>query len=370
MQYMKRISDKFHILFLLLILCLIPIGCGMISAETPTPAPTEMPTAIPTATPPPSAEAIVEEVFIETPAPTGTPTATPTETPAPTAEPEPTPFGLLWLPDTQNYTAGNIPEKLEKLDLFGTEIVSRIEPEHLIGVLHTGDMVDSGNRLQQWEQFGGFLDAFIDRVPFYPVTGNHDIGKYDSVSGGSYWAYMQQPFLDRLPEGQTYNGGRMFYAVLNGGEHPLLLLGIGYDMCREKEQREWVDEVMRTYADIPCMMITHAYEISPGVVFLHWNYLEKEVVSRYPNIKMVLCGHSRGFFHSIASYDDDGDGAEDRAVHVLMLNDQDGVFRYGILCVDMIRGSVRVRTFIPASEGSGENGTDPIDDLFIENVFS
>ena len=353
----------------LVLAVLLTVSCSTQQAETAEASPSpSIATAAPTESPVPTSTPIAELVQIATPTLVPTPEPTPTQESTPT--PEPTPFGLLWLPDTQMYTAGNIDERLEKLNQLGEEIASRIEPENLIGVLHTGDMVDSGNRLQQWKQFGVFLDTFIDRIPFYPVTGNHDIGKYDSVTGGSYWAYMQQPFLERLPEGQTYDGGKMFYAVLNEGEHPLLLLGIGYDMCREKEQREWVDEVMRTHADLPCMMITHAYQVSPDVVLLYCKYLEKEVISRYPNIRMVLCGHARGFFHSISAYDDDGDGEQDRTVHVLMLNDQDGMFRYGILSVDMIRGSVRLRTFITAADGSDENGTDPIDNVAIEDVFS
>lgn len=130
--------------------------------------------------------------------------------------------------------------------MLGKEIADRIETDHLIGVVHTGDIVDSGRRTYQWENFDLCLNSFIDLIPFYPVSGNHDIGKPDSRKGGDYTGYLQQPFLKRFSEEQTFEGGKMLYAVLNEGEMPILLLGIGYDMGKNRQQLEWIDEVMRS----------------------------------------------------------------------------------------------------------------------------
>lgn len=215
--------------------------------------------------------------------------------------------------------------------MLGKEIADRIETDHLIGVVHTGDIVDSGRRTYQWENFDLCLKSFIDLIPFYPVSGNHDIGKPDSRKGGDYTGYLQQPFLKRFSEEQTFEGGKMLYAVLNEGEMPILLLGIGYDMGKNRQQLEWIDEVMRKHEDMPCILFTHAYQVRPGTMLWYCKYIENDIVAKYPNIRIVLCGHARGFFCNEAAYDDDGDGVKERTVHVLMLDEQDGEFLYRIL---------------------------------------
>ncbi len=266
-------------------------------------------------------------------------------TPTPTPTPVPTPFGVVWIPDTQKLTATYDEEILAQLDTLGEDIATRIDSEQLVAVLHTGDIVDFPNRTWQWEHFDRCLNAFIDRIPFYPVSGNHDIGKYDSLTGGGYGGYLKQPFLQRLPEGQTFEGGKMFYAVLNDGDAPILLLGLGYDMGRERKELAWIDEVLTAHADMPCVIITHAFQVRPGTILSYCNYIEQKIVRKYPNIRMILCGHARGFFRNVMTYDDDGDGAIDRSVQVLMLNDQDGEFLYRILRFDPVERTVEVRTY-------------------------
>ena len=322
---------------LCLLLALL-FGCAFVPREaatgTPPPAPQEttVPTEAPTATPEP------------TETPTEAPTEAPTATPTPSPTPVPEPFGLAWLPDTQKLTATDKEERLQLLDTLGGEIVSRIGPDRLIGVLHSGDIVDYGNRTQQWANFDRCLNAFVDRIPFYPVSGNHDVGKYDSVNGGSYHWYLQQPFLKRLPEGQTYEDGKMFYALLGDWETPLLLLGLGYDMGRQKPQREWIDAVLEAHADLPCIVLTHAYETRPGNILWYCRDIERYVIRPHPNVRMLLCGHARGFFADAASFDDDGDGTAERTVNILMLDNQEGVFLWRILLFDPVTHAVTVRT--------------------------
>ena len=121
------------------------LGCGGATASQPSvsPEPTFTVQAEPTPVP---AEEVVAEVVIEPvqtpvptlpPTPTPSPTPTPTPTPTPSPTPVPTPFGIAWLPDTQTL-AYSYPEKLEAL---GAEIAARREPDRLVAVLHTGDVV-------------------------------------------------------------------------------------------------------------------------------------------------------------------------------------------------------------------------------------
>ena len=351
-------------LLLLLLVCLL---CCTPKAE---PTPIGEATAAPSLMASPSPVRTV--IPTASPVPTPAPTPTPSATPEPTATPVPTPFSLIWLPDTQGIVSSDKAFRRAWMGQLGEEIAARIEPENVVCVLHTGDIVDYGNRTKQWETFGDCLNAFIDRIPFYPVSGNHDVCKYDSVTGGSYKGYLEQPFLKRLNPEQTFEGGKMLYAVLGGGEHPLLLLGIGYDMGREADELAWIDEVMRSHADMPCIVFTHAYITWRGTVLRYCRQIEENIVARYPNICMLLCGHARGNYYTVASYDDDGDGTAERKVHILLFNgqDEDG-YLYRALEMDMIRHSVAVRTYALGSSDPvpDDPNTHQPADFLIENFY-
>ena len=174
---MKRAIRWIALLSVLVFLaCTDRTGPAIEASPEPTVAQTAAPTQEPTPTPEPTSE--------PTPAPEPTPVPTPTPTP------EPTPFGIVWLPDTQNLTATKDEQVLAQLDTLGEDIAKRIDSHHLVAVLHTGDIVDYPNRAWQWANFDRCLNAFIDRIPFYPVSGNHDVGKYDSRTGGGYGGYL------------------------------------------------------------------------------------------------------------------------------------------------------------------------------------
>ena len=323
------------------------------ASARPTPAQTREPTAAPSAAITPEAAA--------------TPLAS--NTPEPTEAPDLSPFSILWLPDTQTMSY-YFPEKLVTL---GENIAEKAETENLIAAIHTGDIVDNGFKSYQWENFDLCLNAFIDRIPFYPVAGNHDIAKPDSgaTTPGNYEGYLEQPFLKRIPEEQLFEGGKMLYAVLNEGSKPVLLLGVGFETGKEPEELAWIDAALQSHADMPCILFVHGYESIPGRILRYCRYLEEDVVSKYRNIRFVLCGHARGYFYDVAEYDDDGDGVQERKVHVLMFNDQEGAFLYRIIRIDMENNTVAFQTY--------EVGTDrkiPDDpqfrqpaDFMIENAF-
>ena len=324
-------------------ICCILLALLFFACETPALPPVED-TALspePAATP---AEIEVDTVIAEavpetTAAPTmpPTPEPTPIPTPEPTPTPEPSPFGILWLPDTQ-LLSYSFPEKLTAL---GEEIAARREPENLIAVVHTGDLVDNGYKDWEWDNFDLCLSAFSNDLPFYPVAGNHDLG----VNLLQYTAYLKRPFLQRLPADRTFGGGKMFCDILRVGEEELMVLGIGWDAGKSKAEREWLDTMLKAYPDTPCILVTHVFLKPDGTVFPRASYLEKTVISQYPNIRLVLCGHSRDFSSASFTYDDDGDGTPERTVHAMMLNRQTGSFQYRVLQFDPITRAVKVDTY-------------------------
>ena len=346
--FQKRIGRRLCLLLALLLLgCTAPVR----EADLPaTPIPVETETPVPLITP--------------TPTPTPSPAPTPTPTPTPSPTPVPTPFSLAWIPDTQKLTY-HYPEILKEL---GEEIVSRRETDAILGVLHTGDIADNGWKSWQWDNFDSCLDVLREAgLPFWPVAGNHDLG----INLLKYGAYLERPFLKELPEGQTYLGGKLFYILIEAGGIRLLLLGVGWDGARDRDEQEWVDGVLDAYADVPCILVTHAYLAKPGMLLSYCNYLNKQIVAPHSNVRLVLCGHMHGFFSDVHTYDDDGDGDAERTVNVLMLDNQDGLFLWRTLTFDPVSRSLTVVTHAIGSDGP--IGDDPDygcpADFILNNAF-
>ena len=317
-------------------------------------------------------ENLVVELTVEvptaaaSPVPTPVPTPEPTEAVAPVAEPTatpvPTPFSIIWLPDTQQLSYRN-PERLEQI---GHWIAEHMEEQNAVCVVHTGDIVDNGYKEWQWENFDCALQAFSDRIPFVPVAGNHDIG----VKLQEYDAYVQRDFLNVFPEEQKYAGGKMLYHILEAGNERILLLGIGWSAGQSEEELEWIDGVLRRYADLPCILITHGYVNDQKRILPSHRYLETKVVAKYPNIRLVLSGHSREYYTMTFSYDDDGDGIRERSVTAMMLNRQGKSYCFRVLTFDPLARTIDVKTYSPDPEQTVEENSQfgPID-FRVENAF-
>ncbi len=314
------------------------MGCGgqRAAAVAKTPAPTETPlgtvapTATPTATPTPEPTPAPTSVPL-TMAPTASPTPTPSPTPVPT--PVPTPFSLVWVPDTQTFSY-SYPELFTPLAEW---INSHRESENILGVIHTGDMVDNGFKAWQWENFNPFVEGLDKALFFFPVAGNHDIG----TVAQDFTPYLQQPFLAAYPEAQAFQGGKIIYRVLSAGGENILLLGMGWNTWRERDALQWVDEVLSAHADLPCVLVIHGFLLSQTG---YYKSVEQMIAER-PAIRLVLCGHMDDYYTHVFSYDDDGDGQKERVVTALMLNmqrQQDYAFR--LLTFDPLTHRVVVET--------------------------
>ncbi len=349
-----------------LLLCLL-LGCSAAATETPeapvetlpptsapqqieVSAPTAAPTAVPSPVPTPTA----------TPSPSPTPTPTPTPTPSPT--PEPTPFSVIWLPDTQQL-AYKDPDRLAQI---GAWIAAHRAEENAVLVVHTGDIVDNGFKDWEWDNFDLALSQFRDDLPFFPVAGNHDIG----VNLQKYTAYVRRGFLDRFPDEQKFQGGEMLYDVLDAGGQKVLLLGIGWDKGKKTDEKRWLDEVMARYGELPCILITHGYLTDQKRILPSCRYLETNVVAKYPNVRLVLSGHSREYYSQAFEYDDDGDGTPDRTVHAMMLNKQGKAYCFRVLTFDPMTHAVQVRTVSPDPDTAvTENKDLGAIDFTIENAY-
>ena len=272
-------------------------------------------------------------------------------------------FSLVFLPDTQIYSA-------EYPELFTSQtqwIVNNRARFNIQAVLHVGDVVDA-NEPRQWANADAamrLLDAA--EIPYLLAIGNHD---YDTIGDAgrqttgfnamfpparySAHAWWQGGFCEAGHSENAY--GRLTIA---GQDYLFLSLEFG----PRPEVVAWANDVLARYADHWAGLITHSFlyidgtRVSPGDAHNPKIYplgatahdgedLWRELVSRHANLHWVQSGHHVGGF---AAYRADA-GCGGTLVHQVFANWQthtrggDGWLRL----VTLGHGRARVQTYSPA----------------------
>lgn len=131
-----------------------------------------------------------------------------------TANKQDTPFGFVVLSDTQRQ-----PKVAEALAVAAWELRPNF-------VVIAGDLVDAGNSKKQWtDEFFASLKPLIERVPFYPVLGNHEQDArfyYDSMS---------------LPDPK-------YYYTFTYGNTEFFMLDTNRDVRPGTEQYLWLEKAL------------------------------------------------------------------------------------------------------------------------------
>lgn len=335
------------------------------ATDTPEPETTEAPTAEPT-------EAQTEAPTAEpTKAPAETPTEAPTPEPEPTEEPTPAPdlqpFSIVWASDTQMMIA-RYTEMLEGWTSMADWVTEHAESDNIRLFVHTGDMVDGSDNQHQWNHFSEGARKISEKVPLFMTAGNHD---YFDTDRKSYW--RRQFFVTEYPKDQQFKNCEAMYMELEVGDFRCLLVAVCYKQQMNTRHMEWLKKVLDEHADLPAVLVCHAYLGSNGKLMERAEKLERMIVSKCPNLKLILCGHSRGINRNTFSYDDSGDGNPDRTVNVLMYDVQEDLDRYGymnIMVYDPAKNTLSVQSYSPYLDDYTYDDGNPDREIYtIENVF-
>jgi Calcineurin-like phosphoesterase len=229
---------------------------------------------------------------------------------APGATAPPGPFTIVVLPDTQFY-AQAYPE------IFKAQvdwILGHREDERIAFVLHEGDIVNH-DREEQWQVASASLHALDGKVPYVLAVGNHDLGWKEGRLVRDADLFNQHfPATDLAarpwPTG-TFAPGRMenHYQVLDAAGARWLVLALEYGP--RDAVVAWADEVLGRHADLPAIVLTHAYLSD---IFGRYNRtnqqpfwpcrdlmdqdgcndgedLWQKLISRHDNVVFVFSGH-------------------------------------------------------------------------------
>jgi hypothetical protein len=340
---------------------------GVAAPGAPTPTPTPSPTA-----PAPS------------PTDTPSPTATATSGNSPAGTDDDT-FGLAVIPDTQAET--NVHANTPFLNRVNWMVANKAAFD-LRYVLHTGDMTNWGwLDLPQLTRARAAMDVLKNNgLPYALTIGNHDtraVG-WDGVSGSTGYggsAYMYNPECPtRLPAadckswllvrhteefnqyfplsgmsgvGGAFEAGKAdtYFTTFTANNTKWLVLTL--ELWPRAEAVAWAKNVVATHPDHNVIIQTHSYlngdatvsSSNGGYGSNSPKYIYDNIVSKYPNVKLVFSGHVGGFAsrsdapngNTVVSYlGNDMGGPTYNPVRVLQINTATGQVTSSVY--DPIRG--------------------------------
>jgi len=122
-------------------------------------------------------------------------------------------------------------------------VAARIEMLEPDFVIHTGDLVDDGRHLDQWETFFKIEQAVLSRAPFFPAMGNHE------EDADHYFDLFH------------LTGNERWYSLTYGSALFIFLQIDGYGLYdSESEQYAWLQRTLESNA-LPWVFI--AFHIPP-----------------------------------------------------------------------------------------------------------
>ena len=227
------------------------------------------------------------------------------------------PYTVAMLPDTQYYS-----ETYHLILPAQTQwVVDNLTKENIVFLTLVGDVVQNGgagadqNR-GEWlvadgaiDILDGDLNANPDgHLPYAIVIGNHDYD-IENRNTGSADRFTEFFGADRYAGRSWYGGSSAnqlnHYQFFEGDGQTLMHIALEWKV--PDHAIEWAQDVLNQFPDTPTIISTHAYQNSRrrvagvGLAFQNeGDEIFQKVVRPYPNVFMVLNGHSIGERHQIS----------------------------------------------------------------------
>lgn len=230
-------------------------------------------------------------------------------------------FTLVVLPDTQCYADTRLRQSeirwgrdLRKYFFCQTDwIRDNAGNMNVRFVVHEGDITQTDDD-GEWAIARQAMATLDGRVPYCLCLGNHDMG-YRKTEGSptsyrtaadrktGFNRFFPRSDFEHLPGfggtfGETHeNSYRLFEAA---GRHFMI---VSLEFKPRDAVLEWAGRIVREHPDHRVIVLTHAYLDSSGKRIAHDAYavegnsgeqMWQKLVSRHPNIFLVLCGHRLG----------------------------------------------------------------------------
>lgn len=222
----------------------------------------------------------------------------------------PSPFEVVLVPDTQNYS-----EKFPDTYLAQTTwIRDNAKARNIKFAIHLGDIVQTAAVDDEWKVADAAQRILEGHVPYSVVPGNHDLDVKDGTltrGVAKYHAYFPPSRFEKFP----WYGGHMGEDNANNyayfEQDGLKFMVLSFAFAPTDEMLAWAAGVIAEHPDHRVIIATHYY-MRPtgrgkgGTYGLGGNDGEMmwdKFVRKQPNVFMVVCGHVLGVHHQISTND-------------------------------------------------------------------
>jgi acid phosphatase type 7 len=156
-------------------------------------------------------------------------------------------------------------------------LARRFKPYQPDFILHTGDVLSTGDAYNQWErQFFEPLEATLGTTPLFVARGNHDGSAKDMLT-----------WLEPSGDAEEKSGGRMRYTFTCGPVHVAVLDSYADD----PETPAWLDRDLAASQAPWKIVMYHEPTFDFGGHLSSWGRDLLPVLARH-NVDVVLAGHS------------------------------------------------------------------------------
>lgn len=229
--------------------------------------------------------------------------------PGPPVDDTDTKFSIAVLPDTQNeFTSSTDGRFVNRANWLGQN-KSSLDLRYSIQI---GDLVNWGQAdPAQFTKASSDVKALEAVTPWAPVIGNHDTGavcpggsacpgQNANIAVRNTTGFNQAFPVSRFPNLKgTFEAGKVdnSYQIMSAGGVQWMILSL--ELWPRPAAVEWAKGVVAAHPHANVIVATHAYLTSSGSISTSNggygatspDYLYKNLISVYPNIKMVLSGH-------------------------------------------------------------------------------
>lgn len=233
----------------------------------------------------------------------------------------------------------------KSLNEMAEHMIDMYENDLLEYVVMTGDFVQSTVKTGDIEWpivMDNFINPLLDAdVPIGTVSGNHDVGALnENTSEGSnaldefliydLWNEHlgEHVFKDKSYYGGSFENNRSHYDLIDINSHEFLFLYLGWGSSIKgihvsEKDIEYGKQVLEQYPNKTVVLALHDYMGNKSNRTVTGEFVYRQLVEKYSNIKFVLSGHVNGSSGRIDYIDDNGDGIKDRRVFQLLTNFQE-----------------------------------------------
>jgi hypothetical protein len=203
----------------------------------------------------------------------------------------------------------------DRIEMFYTQmrwVVRQKDSLNIPFVCHVGDMVNCDN-LSHWEIASRGFKVLDSAGVAYAITlGNHDTEAVGVNSGSAAPGNVNQnlrkttkfntyfPVSRFKAQGGRYEEGKSdnaYYTFKAGG---LNWMVISLEFCARKGPVDWADMVVASHPNYNVIILTHYFlnpngdigETNAGYGDLSPMEIYNQLIVKYPNILLVLCGHN------------------------------------------------------------------------------